>query len=254
MTHKRKFTILHGLAVSIAIHAVLGLPLLASVVRPAPPEEPPLFIELQGVAPDSPDLAEVKPSDVDQKHAEPQLPRPDTPEPAKDTPRQQPTPPPPSEEPPMEVADADDALRNPSQPAPPPLSPAVETPPPAAEKQAAPDDSTVNGAKEYVPPSRQFAQVEITDQEYSALLMKKVRDNLVYPDQARRARLQGVATVSFVILSNGDIRPETLKVVRSSGQPALDGGALNTIRASAPFAPPPREMAVSIGVAFGPKR
>jgi TonB family protein len=57
-----------------------------------------------------------------------------------------------------------------------------------------------------------------------------------------------VTTVSFVIQSNGGVRPDTLKVVKSSGQPVLDDGALNTIRAGAPF-PPPREMEVTIGVA-----
>jgi periplasmic protein TonB len=84
--------------------------------------------------------------------------------------------------------------------------------------------------------------------------MKKIRDNRVVPDEAKRGRLQGVTTISFVILSNGDIRPEILKVVKSSGQPAPDVGGLNTIRASAPFAPPPREMAVTAGVAYGPRR
>jgi protein TonB len=248
MKRKRKFTLRHGFAASIALHAVLGLPLVASVVA-APPEEPVLVIELQGVAPDSPDLAEVKQSEIDQNKAEAKQSKPDTREPAKDSPPQQTVR---SDEPPMEVAETEEASHEPPQPKPTPPARAVKAPPPAPETKAAPDDSNVKGANEYVPPTR--AQVEVTDQEYSALLMKKVRDNLVYPDEAKRARLQGVTTVSFVILSNGDIRPETLKVVKSSGYPALDAGALNTIRASAPFISPPGEMAVSIGVAFGPRR
>jgi protein TonB len=44
-----------------------------------------------------------------------------------------------------------------------------------------------------------------------------------------------------------------LKIVESSGQPKLDASALKTIRASAPFAPPPKEMTVAIAVAFGRK-
>jgi protein TonB len=245
MRQKRQFTIWHGVAVSVAVHAVLGLPFIVSVVA-APPEEPPLLIELQGVAPDSLDVAEVKQSELDKKKAEPQQPRPDTPDPAKEqSPRQTA----PSEEPPMEVAAAEEALHNPPQPAPTPPSPAVKAPPPAPQTIAAPDDNNINGANEYVPPARKIAQAEMTEEEYGVLLMKKVRGNLAYPDEAKRARLRGVTTVSFVILSNGNLRPETLKVVKSSGQPVLDAGALNTIRASAPFPSPPREMEVTIRVA-----
>jgi protein TonB len=245
MEQKPKFTIFHGLAASIAIHAVLGLPFVMSVIA-APPEEPPLLIELQGVAPDSLDVAEVKQSERDEKSAAPQQPRPEIPNPAKEqAPRQTA----PSNELPMEVAAVDEALFNPPQPAPTPPSPAVNAPPPTFKTITAPDQDNVNGAQEYVPPSRKVARVEMTDETYTVLLTKKVRENLAYPAEAKRARLRGVTTVSFVILSNGDIRPETLKVIKSSGEPVLDAGALNTIRASAPFPPPPREIEVRIGVA-----
>jgi periplasmic protein TonB len=90
--------------------------------------------------------------------------------------------------------------------------------------------------------------------DYVKLLTKKVQSNLVYPDEGRQAGLTGTATVSFTILGTGQIRPETLKIVESSGQPKLDAGALKTIRASAPFNPPPKEMTVAIAVAFGRKR
>jgi protein TonB len=60
--------------------------------------------------------------------------------------------------------------------------------------------------------------------------------------------------VSFTILASGQIRPETLKIVTSSGQPRLDGGALKTIRASVPFDPPPKEITIAIAVDFGRKR
>jgi periplasmic protein TonB len=86
------------------------------------------------------------------------------------------------------------------------------------------------------------------------LLSKKVQANLVYPDEARQAGLHGTATVSFAILRTGQIRPETLKVVVSSGQPKLDESALKTIRASIPFDPAPKEMTVAVAVDFGRKR
>jgi periplasmic protein TonB len=90
-------------------------------------------------------------------------------------------------------------------------------------------------------------------QAYVKLLAKKIEANLVYPDAGREAGLQGTAVVSFTILGNGQIRPETLKVIDSSGQPKLDASALKTIRACVPFAPPPRETTVAIAVGFGRK-
>jgi protein TonB len=59
--------------------------------------------------------------------------------------------------------------------------------------------------------------------------------------------------VSFTILPSGQIRPESVKIITSNGQPKLDASALKTIRASVPFDPPPKEMTVAIAVAFGRK-
>ncbi|MGX9428815.1 MULTISPECIES: TonB family protein [Bradyrhizobium] len=58
------------------------------------------------------------------------------------------------------------------------------------------------------------------------------------------------ATVTFFILSNGRIRPDSLKIVTNSGQSKVDASALQTIRASAPFDPPPKEMSITIVVDF----
>jgi protein TonB len=213
----------------------------------APPEPEPLLIELQGAAPDSEDVAEVKQSERDLKSAQPTPPRPETPDPVKERPPQPQTAP--SDEPPMEVAAVEDAQYNVPQPAPTPPTPAVKAPPPTPNMKAAPDEDNVRGANEYVPPSRKVAQVEMTDEQYSALLAKRIREHQAYPSEAKRARLSGVTYVSFAILSNGDLRPESLKVVKSSGEALLDAGALDTIRASAPFPPPPREMEMTIGIA-----
>jgi hypothetical protein len=43
------------------------------------------------------------------------------------------------------------------------------------------------------------------------------------------------------------------QIVDSSGQPKLDAAALKTIRDSAPFAPPPKELTISIAVDFARK-
>jgi len=109
---------------------------------------------------------------------------------------------------------------------------------------------------------RQKAQIIRQDPEedinllkgYVKRLTKKVQANLIYPEEGRQAGLHGAATVSFTILGSGQIRPETLKIVASSGQPKLDASALKTVRSSAPFDPPPKEMTVAISVSFGRKR
>jgi protein TonB len=129
--------------------------------------------------------------------------------------------------------------------------------PTEARPTASSGASNVPGA-----PERQNAQTIKTDRdieadrlrEYVKLLTKKVQANLVYPEEGRKAGLQGTATVSFTILQTGQISPETLKVVTGSGQPKLDASALATVRASAPFEPPPKEMTVAVAVGFGRKR
>lgn len=130
-------------------------------------------------------------------------------------------------------------------------------PPATAARSGSAGANDVSGVEE-----RQNAKTIKVDRDveidrlnrYVKLLTKKVMVNLVYPDEGRQARLQGAARVSFTILPNGQIRPENLKLVESSGQPKLDASALKTVRSSVPFDPPPKEMTVAIAVAFGRKR
>jgi len=89
---------------------------------------------------------------------------------------------------------------------------------------------------------------------YAKILSKRVQSKLVYPEEGRQAGLQGVTTVSFTIMSDGSLRPESLKVVNSSGHPKLDESALKTIRACFPFEPPPKEITLSLAVTYGRKR
>lgn len=221
----QRFTIYHGFAASLALHSAVGLSFVLHGVA-APPEEPsPLVFELQGLLADS--QAEQK---VQQETGEAK------PDEAKA---------PPSEDRPKDVA-ADD--REAAKPPP--------EPDPSPAKTQATAGANREGAEE-----QQNAQTIRNDREaeidrlkdYVKLLSKKVQSRLVYPDEGRQAGLQGAATVSFAILPTGQIRPETLRVVESSGQPKLDASALKTVRSSVPFAPPPREMTVAIAVAFGRK-
>jgi len=50
-----------------------------------------------------------------------------------------------------------------------------------------------------------------------------------------------------------DIRPNTLKVVKSSGHTLIDEGAPYIVRSSAPFAPPPQELTFRIDIAISAK-
>jgi protein TonB len=242
-SRRSRFTIWHGIAASLLLHAAPAAPVVWYTLA-APPDEPPtLVVELQGAISDSQTEQEVQ---QETRGAAEQ----DKPEPAKA-----------ASAPPAEVAEEhpiDDQEATMPPPAPQPQKPQEQKPqPPADAKSAGTGANTVAGAEE-----RRIAQTIQADRpteiellrEYVKLLSKKVQAHLVYPDDGRRAGLQGTATVSFAVLRNGQIRPETLKIVTSSGQPRLDASALKTIRASIPFDPAPKEMTVAIAVDFGRKR
>ena len=234
---RSRFTIWHGVAASLLIHAAPTAPFVWYTLATPPDEPPPLVVELQGVIADS--QAEQKVQREIKGAAEQNKPEPAKPAPAPlaET----------AEEHPIDDQDA-------AQPAP---QPKELKPQSAADAESAGTGAnTITGAEQ-----RQIArtiqsdpQTEIEQlREYVKLLSKKVQAHLVYPDDGRQARLEGTATVSFAILRSGQIRPESLKIVTSSGQRRLDESALKTIRASIPFDPAPREMTVVIAVDFGRK-
>jgi len=90
--------------------------------------------------------------------------------------------------------------------------------------------------------------------DYIRALSKEVRRHLVYPAAGRQAGRHPAATVAFTILPMGQIQPESLRIVKSSGEPSLDACALATIRASLPLPPPPRELPITMEVAFDRRR
>jgi protein TonB len=230
-----KFTIWHGIAASLALHSALAVPFVVNSIVP-PPDEPPLLVlDLQGTVADSQLEQKVMQQTKGAEHEEPV---------AKPEQAAPPVPTPP-DGPPEHVAEEGDT------PAPPPPSPAQAQSSPAATTQSG-SASNIKGAEQ-----QQDAQT-IKDPEtekdrvnaYIMVLGKKVRAHLVYPDDGRSA----AAVVAFTILGSGQIRSGSLKIVESSGQSALDASALNTIRASAPFGPPPHELNLAITVDFARKR
>jgi protein TonB len=234
---RSRFTIWHGIAASLLIHAAPAAPFVWYTLATPPDEPPTLVVELQGTVADTQTEQQVQ-QEI-KGAAEPDK---DKPEPAKS-----------AEAPPSDAREQhaveDEAAMPP---------PTEQTPqPPAEAKSAGTGANTITGAQE-----RQIAQTIQVDRpteiellrEYVKLLSKKVQAHLVYPDDGRKAALQGTATVSFTILRSGEIRAETLRIVTSSGQPRLDASALKTIRASIPFDPAPKEMTIVIAVDFGRKQ
>jgi protein TonB len=254
MSRKSKFTIWHGLFASLVFHAGLVLPFVLNALSEPPDEPPTLVIELEGVEAETQAVQKVqqetKGEEKQDKPKPPTAEPPPTPEPPKPDPPKPVEPPPPQkvEDPPVDDKDALVQTPAPEEPAP-PSPPAVQSGKPGA--------NNVIGADQ-----RQIAQTIRVDpeteierlREYVKLLSKKVQAHLVYPDDGRDARLRGTAKVSFTILTSGQIRPETLRIAESSGQPKLDASALQTIRASLPFDPAPKEMTIGIAVAYGRKR
>jgi periplasmic protein TonB len=85
---------------------------------------------------------------------------------------------------------------------------------------------------------------------YLAQLTRRLRTNLIYPQEAKKKKLEGVSLISFVVTESGGIKSGTLAIRKSSGYALLDASALKTAQLSAPFQKPPRELSVSIAVAF----
>jgi protein TonB len=235
-----RFTINHGFAASLALHAGVALPFVLYALAPPPEKEPTLLVELQGAVSDT--QSEEKTLQETRGEAKPD--QTETPKPVE-------APPEPPAPPDEQRTNADDES-GPATPAP----KAAASPPAADLRSGSAGSNNISGVEE-----RQKAQTIKRDRDedvdrlrdYIKQLTKKVQAKLVYPDEGRQAGLQGAATVSFAILRDGRIRPETLKIIASSGQAKLDASALKTIRASTPFEPPPREMTVAIAVAFGRK-
>ncbi len=85
---------------------------------------------------------------------------------------------------------------------------------------------------------------------YIAQLSKHLQSNLIYPQDAKKKKIEGTSRVSFVITESGEIQPNTLVVKKSSGSADLDSSALRTVASSVPFQKPPRELNVSVDLEF----
>lgn len=85
---------------------------------------------------------------------------------------------------------------------------------------------------------------------YVSALARRVNSHLIYPNEVKKKRLEGVTQVAFVVTASGEIQPGSLQIKRSSGSAVLDGNAEKTILSLAPFQKPPHEMAISLEIEF----
>jgi len=72
---------------------------------------------------------------------------------------------------------------------------------------------------------------------YLGELASAIARNRHYPRLSRRRREEGRVLVGFHIASDG--RFEQVRVLESSGRPRLDRAALEMVRRTSPFRPPP---------------
>jgi protein TonB len=122
--------------------------------------------------------------------------------------------------------------------------------PPVSEARAARDAEMARLAAEVYlrselyakRPTRKFVSASTREYAYANYLRAWVDrveriGNLNYPDEARRRRLGGQVVISVGVRRDGTV--ESTRVLRSSGTPLLDEGALRIVRLSEPFPPLP---------------
>jgi len=75
-----------------------------------------------------------------------------------------------------------------------------------------------------------------------------VHSRLTYPKIAEEQGWEGRVVLSFVVLSNGNVRD--IEVVKSSGRGILDKNAIDAVRDAAPFPRPPAEGQLILPVVY----
>ena len=241
MNQARRFTLWHGLAVSLAMHACIVLPIAAWMLdTPRAPDRSSnrLNVEIVGIVAKRQTLAQPQRIEAPlPKYAKPRHELKDIK--AAAVPKE-----PASTEPHTEQ-----------------MEPSTNAPEAVRLTQTASaqrEDSNLSGARAQAGADAQQPQQAIAAHDdmndriaaYMAQLTKHLQSNLIYPQDAKKKKIEGTSLVSFVITESGEIQPNTLVVKRSSGNSALDASALGTVAGSAPFQKPPRELNVSIELEF----
>ena len=78
---------------------------------------------------------------------------------------------------------------------------------------------------------------------YKDAIKQKIESHRRYPPSARKHKLEGNATVEFIVMSNGNAH--SVKLLESSGYNVLDEEALAMVNRAAPFPPIPAVFKLS---------
>jgi protein TonB len=84
------------------------------------------------------------------------------------------------------------------------------------------------------------AQGRASASSYRSALASHLRRFKIYPPEARRKRIEGVALVAFSLDGGGRVTGVSLR--RSSGAAILDTEALAMVRRASPFPAPPADL------------
>lgn len=275
-----RFTLGHGLVVSVCLHMA---PLAAYLV-PWPAFKAPathrLELDLHGLVSDEQQVgrARAQPAPAaaaplaQEGKAAPPPPRPPQPQheqaaeqapPPSNAPEPEPKPQPeapPPPPPPSKPAPAQRTARPPATPAsrpvqraaPAPAVPAMVAPPAPASVPAPPPPTEL--ASNAAPQAQKTLSNDLRAEKYQYVgaLAKRLKAELTFPDEAKGLGLIGRASVLvvFSIAATGDIPATSIHVVRSSGFPVLDARAVATVLAASPLAPPPAAMTVTVPLDF----
>ncbi|WP_333873626.1 TonB family protein [Methylobacter sp.] len=211
-----------GLVVSLALHALVAMSIF-SENRTKPPLNEELVVQFVGM---------VSNRQIDQKQK------------GDDSPRSaQKAPVPPLQEVAKKTAKKAQSPVKPKK-----LPEKIETTPtPAPVEQAMPKGAEVQQVQQTLMPRESEASLI---RKYLAGLKQDIQKHLEYPQEALDSGYIGAPVIRFTITESGDILPGSLAINKSSGSDLLDEKALQAARGSAPMAKPPRQMTVTITLAF----
>ncbi len=159
--------------------------------------------------------------------------------------------------PPPPAALSKPLLPTPLTPRPPDIAaPAVQAAPsmPAAIEAPSQITAPIPEVAQWSPaPAVQQAQDFDTAQNYLAMVKLRIESHKRYPDSARIRQVEGSATIGFTISLDGTLKDSSL--AQSSGHESLDMAALQAVRDSAPFPPPPpaffsEEISLQVTIQF----
>ncbi len=247
---------IEGIPVTL-VESIPSLPSLASdgeadaeepADEPIPPEdppEPPTEPEPEPTEPIDPPPDEAEPPPPEPVESEPPNPEESvaSPEPAIEPhvdPTVMPAPPQPRARP-RRPEPVETAARTVERP---PETPKQKKPPPP-KRASAPSDAGAasSGAGGG---GQGLGQGDPQASRYRSQVAAKLMANRFYPNGARRHRLEGTATVAFMIDRRG--RAGDIAVVGSSGSAILDEAARSMVRRAEPFPPPPASLGGSVAI------